>query len=67
MEGEREYLLNIERNLPIDGKLVLSIKWIVSRDFVVGFLVSFDRSDNYTYTSGAGSFAFKSSFSYRIF
>jgi hypothetical protein len=32
---------------------------------VVCFLVSFDRS--YIYTSGAGSFAFKRSFPYRIF
>jgi hypothetical protein len=35
---------------------------------VVCVLVSFDRSDIYDfYTSGVGSFAFQSSFSYRIF
>jgi hypothetical protein len=40
-------------------------KEIVSRDFVVCFWC---RSIDLTlYTSGAGSFAFKSSFSYRIF
>jgi hypothetical protein len=41
-------------------------KRIVSRDFVVIFLVSFDRSDISTHQEWF-FFAFKSSFSYRIF